>query len=412
VTTRDSSATPSPQPGWTVLIIDDDPEYLEATATEIRDLPCAPDGTVPSIITTASFAEGMKLLQSTTVDVLVLDVRDEHPTDGGAPDEDRGVAIFEQLKALRFLPVVFFTAIEQRVLDLEERPLVQVVSKAEGSAAAAEAVARAFATGAPVAVRALSDHVREVMRQYLWEHIAPRWAAYEESPPDQLANLLAGRLAKSLEHAGTAALRVALGEEVESADSWHPSRMYILPPLTGEFSTGDLVTDENNDWFVLLTPDCDLAQSKADVILMAKARPLLSVPLFADWLAADQASRALDEEAEPPGGFSRERKGERQAIQARSKKLSSAPLAVIGGSRDRYFHLPAFLEIPDLLIDLQYLVTRPFESLSDLRLVASLNPPYAQALVARHQRYVGRVGLADVDTAWVTARLRKLADEL
>ncbi|ADB73517.1 hypothetical protein [Geodermatophilus obscurus] len=406
---------PAPVPPWIVLVVDDDPEYLSDTVSEIRSRVRAPDGNPPEVVPVASFSEGMNLLSAGTVDVVVLDVREEDPAGNGVLDEDRGVRVFERLKGLRFLPVVFFTAVEGRVEDQQEPPLVQVVSKAEGSQAAADAVATAFASGAPTAVRALGDHVREVMRQYLWDHVGPKWKSYGDAPRDQLANLLVGRLAKSLEHGVTTDLRGALGDAFPKHSRWHPSQMYVLPPLTAEHTTGDLVQGTDGTWSVLLTPACDLVvrkdgAAKAERLLLATARPLFDMPLFMEWQDADRAARAVDREVAPRGGFSAERSTERKRVQALAKSLLAQCRDILRGSNDRYFHLPAFLEIPDLLVDLQYIEAPPFERLSTLKVVASLNPPYAQALLNRFVRYVGRVGLDDPDVDWLLDGFRRQAD--
>jgi len=396
---------PSPDPPWTVLIVDDDPQYLADTATEIGQRACAPDGNPPYVITEQSFSKAEYLLRTTTIDVVVLDVRDDNRATGEGPDDDRGVRVFEDLKKLRFLPVVFFTAIESRVQELDEPPLVQVVSKGDGSEAAAAAVEVAFRSGAPVAVRALGDHVREVMRQYLWDHIGPRWAAYQEAPRDQLANQLASRLAKSLEHTSAHDLQGALGDAMPTPRDWHPSRMYVLPPLTAAHSTGDLVRHDDGAWSVLLTPACDLVirsngQCKADRILLARAEPLKDLPVFKDWLEADCAARK-SLQAMPAAGYTGQEVAENKQFQATAIKATKELTSLLEGSRDRYFHLPGFLEIPDLLLDLQNVQSYSHATLEGLTPVASLNPPYSQALLVRFTRYVGRVGLDDPDTVWL-----------
>jgi len=403
---------PAPTPPWTVLVVDDEPEYLEDTAAEIRDRVRAPDGSPPQVVAVSSFSEGTDLLSAGTVDVVVLDVREEGSNGVGILNEDRGVQVFEHLKRLRFLPVVFFTAVEGRVEDLEEAPLVQVISKAQGSEAAAEAVARAFDSGAPVAVRALGDHVREVMRQYLWDHVGPKWKSYGNAPRDQLANLLVGRLAKSLEHAATTDLRGALGDAMPEGKQWHPSKMYVLPPMTSEHTTGDIVRAADGTWAVLLTPACDLVvrkdgERKAERLLLAAARPLFEVPPFGEWKDIDRAFRIVESEPVPKGGFSPERTSERRQVQSRAKTLNAQCREILRGANDRYFHLPAFLGIPDLLIDLQYIEAPPEGDLETLQLVASLNPPYGQALMNRYIRYVGRIGLDDPDVDWLIDGFRR-----
>lgn len=401
---------PSPTPPWTVLVIDDDHEFLSDTETAIQACRCAPDGESPLVIGTTSFPEGMDLLKQRTVDVVVLDVRHEQVGQSYEVDEDRGFRLFQELKELRFLPVVFFTAVEQRVSDQHDPPLVQVVSKGQGSRAAAIAVEAAFSSGAPVAVRALGEHVREVMRQYLWDHIGPKWAEYGDAPRDQLASLLAGRLAKSLEYGATTALQGALGGALPVPEEWHPSRMYVLPPLADQPMAGDIVKDVEDRWYVILTPSCDLVrrdngERKAEWLLLTEATLLSDVSLFKEWREAAQQQHSWELRTEPRGGFSPDENRERKDVQSRSKRLQTELGGILAGHLGRYFHLPAYLTIPDLLVDLQRLVSLPIEEIGGLELVASLNPPYAQALLTRYTHYIGRVGLPDPDVGWLLSSL-------
>jgi hypothetical protein len=132
---------------------------------------------------------------------------------------------------------------------------------------------------------------------------------------------------------------------------------------------------------------------------------------FDRWREVDSNHRRLAADPAPPGGFSGDANKIRKLVRAEAAELLRQCSEILRGSRDRYFHMPSFMNVPDLLVDLQYLETRPNSELDDLTVVASLNPPYAQALVSRYSNYISRIGLDDPDVDWLVEGYRAQADE-
>ena len=76
--------------------------------------------------------------------------------------------------------------------------------------------------------------------------------------------------------------------------------------------------------------------------------------------------------------------------------------------RERFYYLPGVLTLPHLLVDFQQLNILPLEEISTLAKMASLDSPFAEALLARFTRYYGRLGTPDLDVDGLVMRLRKL----
>ena len=68
-----------------------------------------------------------------------------------------------------------------------------------------------------------------------------------------------------------------------------------------------------------------------------------------------------------------------------------------GRQQDRYHHLPAAMAVPGLVADLKRVVTVRWDEFDVLDRVASLDAPYAEALLHQFARYVGRLGTPDLD---------------
>lgn len=75
----------------------------------------------------------------------------------------------------------------------------------------------------------------------------------------------------------------------------------------------------------------------------------------------------------------------------------------------RYLYLPGALELPDLLADFQEIMSVPYSELEHWERVASLDSPFAEAVLSSFTRFFGRIGTPDIDIELVLSRLRKLS---
>ena len=73
--------------------------------------------------------------------------------------------------------------------------------------------------------------------------------------------------------------------------------------------------------------------------------------------------------------------------------------------RERFYFLPGALLLPDLIVDFQQLVTLPRDKLSTMDRLASLDSPFAEAMLSRFAGYIGRLGKPDLDSEAVLQRL-------
>ena len=370
---------------WRVLVIDDEPDICAQVADHLSDFR-PPPGDEPTIVeTTSDFDEGLHRLDGRRVDVVIIDVRR-----GSGPEangSEAGLQMLQSVMQRRFLPVIFYTALPNQIPEEIRSPLVQVVTKNPTSLLTLEESLRSvFATGLPQVHRALQDHVDAVQRDYMWDFVSEHWGAFGAADKTSLAYFLARRLAHSLSGAAIDRLVEALPGEGDPAvvreEKVHPMRMYLVPPVDGtDPQTGEIlkgtVADRVSHW-ILLTPSCDIAQRKAERVLLAHCIPLETYPAYMSFKAGESTSN-------------------RDRL---TRLLGNA-------QSDRYFFLPAVLEtVPDLVVDLQDLEGLPCDSLGAMTRVATVDSPFAEAITARFIRYFGRLGTPDVDLDMVLNRLR------
>ena len=179
--------------------------------------------------------------------------------------------------------------------------------------------------------------------------------------------------------------RKLAGKLVPIADpkNIHPMQMYIHPPVSTTRLAGDIlkgtVSNETAYWLVL-TPSCDFEQKdRLHSVLLAQCVPLTSLPEYASWKA---------------------------------DFTNTVPLkAMIGDNRqdvqsERFKFLPGTFFLPDSMVDFQKLQAVSPYVLKDMEIIASLDSPFAEAVLARFSRYFGRLGTPDIDKNVVITRLK------
>lgn len=374
---------------WRFLIVED----KEDCVRQLREIMprCVEEPDTVEVDVCETFSKAAARLRKERFDLLILDLKDDSDTTTDADSSPAGLEIFEELKKTRFVPVVFYTALAHKVRS-EETSFVRVVEKTEDVSKVKEEVRRVFATRLP----ALTRHLEELQRSYMWDFVSAHWKEFESArgahEQSEIAYLLARRLALTLQREAGKMSRTIAGQAIPLADSKkiHPMEMYVRPAIGTNRLAGDILKgtiDKEPAHWLVLTPSCDFEQTKKkrlDSVLLAMCLPLTTQPEYEKWKA-------------DPG--------------ANTEVLSS----MIGDNRqktqsERFKYLPGTSFLPDLVVDFQKLRAVSLESINDLEVVASLDSPFAEAVLARFARYFGRIGAPDIDKDVVLNRLKAILD--
>lgn len=351
---------------WRVLVIDDNPEMTADAERELHDaFDDDPDLDV-DVRVENSFDAGTQLVKDGHCDIVILDLRRDK-VGSVTEDRDRGRRVFTDIRGERFIPVIFWTALPQNVRDLKAPPLIDVYAKEELDQVP-HAVRAAINSGTARIMAEIEEHVASVMRVHLWTELAPHWDEDTEGGrPEELAHLLITRVAHALQDR-------ALPELTS-----RPSHCYLYPPVSERHRPGDLLRRTRagvDEWSVVLTPACDLEHDgKVDFVLLGRASLLTSHPRYAAWAATP------------------------------SKGKWNELNDLLTGKVPRYYYLPEFRNIPDLMLDLDNTHSIPIGELDTHMRVASLVSPYSEALLARYSHFRGRIGTPDLNSASVKDRL-------
>ena len=338
-----------------------------------------------------SFDKAVELLVNETFDILVLDIRDES---GVTPSDEEGIRVFDEIRRRCFIPIIFYTALPNASISVSSSPFVQTVSKiaAEPILDMEEAVENVISSGLPRLLQSVSSHLADVERVFMADFVEQNWSDLVDRPED-MAYLLSRRLAVSFdEEAESLATELGQAEETVLENAIHPTRYYVQP-LHSSYKMGDLVamtelTEEDMETerlHVVLTPSCDLVSRagnmNADSVVLLRCFLLDDFKEYQDWVNAPSANKE----------------------KLLRKLLTSRPK----GQEDRYRYLPAAWNVPDCVVDLQSVTSISYEELTSCRKIASLDSPFAEALSYQFNRYIGRVGIPDLDIDGILRRLKR-----
>lgn len=257
-----------------VLVIDDDPAM---TADAERELLFAfkddPEISV-EIQVENNFNHGYELVRDGRCDIAILDVRRDR-TESVDEDRETGRVVYDDIRKVRFLPIIFWTALPLEVEDKLMPPMVTVFQK-DDLALVPGAIRAAIAGGAVDIMRSIEDNVASVMRDHMWNELVPNWNEDTDGgQPRELAHILISRVANGLQDQAFPELTAK------------PSHRYLYPPASKRHRPGDLLRAKGGKWWVILTPACDLAhEGKADFVLIGRASPLKAFSKYETWAAS------------------------------------------------------------------------------------------------------------------------------
>ena len=373
---------------WSVMVVDDDSDVGESVEEYFSGEKLTEEGDVAVVTAVSDFSDALAKIALSRYDILVLDLRKgEHDLD---PKIEAGAQLLDDIRRTRFLPIVFYTGLPRLVRHLENPPFIQVVEKSGTHERLLKALQITLNSQLPSMNRALVSHVDRVQRDYMWDFVASQWGKITaETDRTSVAYLLARRLAGSLSDPSTTQLARDLGSGFDTSiesGRIHAMQCYVMPPIAEPpMMAGDIYKGTircQNGYWVLVTPSCDLAQGKAEWLMLASCDPLSEQREFVDWT-------------------------ERQSNPTTSRLRGLVSNNRHASQRDRHMYLPAAMSIPDLVVDLQNVAViqrKEFGSFG-LERLATLDSPFAEALSSQFGRLFGRIGTPDLDVDSVMARL-------
>lgn len=340
-----------------ILVVEDEEDIRE----QIREAITNDD--IGSVIAASSFEEGKEILASKHVNLLILDLKNGDD-DGSQPYS--GEKVFEELKRLAFIPVVFYTALPSVVKPLCTS-FVSVVEKTQGVKTLRKEVKSLLANPAVI----LADQLKNKFKTFMWDVVAKHWKEEysDDSTKDELPHIIVNHLFDSLSDSTGA-----------GGDKAIPMLHYNYPPKDRPIErTGDIVVDCMGTYWVLLSSTCDFKNQKIEYALFAPCIKVANMPEYKNWKQGTPITETIKRYVE-------------------DKK----------GPVDRFKFLPGTFFIESSVIDFQQVKSFSKKEMESMKLLTSLASPYSQTIPITFARYYGRVVLKEID---VESAHRKINQE-
>ena len=217
-----------------------------------------------------------------------------------------------------------------------------------------------------------SGQIESYLNKIFWNHLTSSidiWALDNTRTPKQKEkSLLRYTLSHIQEH-------LELTEE-SNFENYHPAEIYIIPPVKPYVFTGDIVKEKSNgEISIVLTPSCDLAQTKAKDILISKIE--------------------LDNEGLLYESTNIIKKGtsEQKIIELNKEILLQL---IKNNYSNKYHFLPRYKGLNSGLINFQKVKSIRIKDFNkDFIRIASINSNFTKDIVARFSYYYSRQGSPD-----------------
>lgn len=300
---------------------------------------------------------------------------------GDASDGDVGVIDIVNSyrgEGERFCPVVVYSS-GVKPDSLRESDFVRWADKAEPRGIET-AIAHILSTGVPQIARKLHDELDRSAGSFLWGFLEETWSTLsaDTMSPEILERIVRRRAAAQI-------------SEMECVDGqWKPisrraaSEYYIYPRLHADYyGLGDVLRHKKNqhEIRVILTPHCHLyvqtgqQQPRADFVLTVKTVG---------------ASEVLGQKRENAA-----REAEKDKQHKKLRHWSQSPAKTDRPPEGRHWYLPAFLAIPHVYCDFLQVESIPYDQLDHYETIATLVPPYAEAMQSCFASFYASVGIPE-----------------
>ena len=358
-----------------VLLVEDSDEDM---AQFVRDLPGTfeAQGYDVHIDAKKTFEDGLRAAKDplTRYDLVISDTyRGAH--------ENRDAAVLEMVaeyQSGKFCPLI---VISSGVCpeELEATPFVRWAGK-DVPCELEDEIQAMLKTGIPQTARKLHDELDNEAGTFLWGFIEENWSDLEASAAEDVE-----LLERIIRRRAAIALSDLVPSEYAAIKSRYGLEYYLYPALKHDhYSLGDILVDKKSqtDFRVILTPHCHLfpqsnqSSPKAEHVLTIRTVPV---------------SEVLGEKITNAKKVTEQRKDKKLGEWARS------PADTGKQPKGRHWYLPKFLEIPHLFCDFLQVESLPYDEMKDAyRRVATLVPPFAEALQECFSSFYGTVGIPGI----------------
>lgn len=357
-----------------LFIVEDDQDQIRAYERDIKSFNLESEVKIVATIENEKNA-AIKVLEDEEFffDAAIIDLKLD--SSDIEDNEYSGNEVLRKIKGKIRFPVFVVTGTPQHIADdiKEESSFFKIKTRGEEDNYL-EQLVNIYETGI-TNILGKKGEIEKYLNEIFWKHLSSSvdiWAKDKtRSPQQKEKSLLRYTLLHIQEY-------LELTEE-NDFDNFHPAEIYITPPVKPYYFTGDIVQDKGSqEYSIVLTPSCDLAQKKAKDILLVLIEN------------NDQ-------------GIVLEKKNIISKGKAKAEDIVDAEIIlkklIHNSYSNKYHFLPKYNSLQGGLINFQKVKSvRTQEIDGSFQRVASLNSQFTKDVVARFSFYYARQGSPDFDT--------------
>lgn len=361
-----------------VLLVEDDPKDLEQYTRDLPDVFKA-NGIDVTIDAMSKFEDAYDAIKNPHIryDLVISDTyRGDHKNHDAAVMD-----MIAEYKKGKFCPIIVYSS-GTCPAELESTAFVNWVGKIDFKDIT-NAITEILDLGVPQLAKNLHDEIDNAAGSYLWTFLEDNWQRLTSE-----SNIDSNSLERLIRR--RAALKISdltPGSETFTAvTNRHGLEYYIYPSLEHDyFSLGDIIInkEDKNNIRVIMTPHCHLfiqqgqQQPRADYVLTIKT-------ISAEEILGEKLMHAKDMGEEDQN--------------KKLKKWANSPAQTDKKPTGRHWYLPKFLDIPHLYCDFLQIESIKYNELNNTyKKIATLLPPYAEALQECFSSFYGSVGIPKID---------------
>lgn len=304
-----------------------------------------------------TFVEGEEALKSPYYDAAIIDLKLSNSEE--LEGKKLVVAVYQKLR----IPIVIYSGSLGQVDDIKENALLKKRVRTEQLSTVLAEIIAIYNTGITSLLRP-NGNVDNTLTHIFWNHLSNDLDIWiKHNNPETLLRYILSHFQEYLEI-----------DSVGDFQEYHPSEVFIRPPIRKNKHTGDLIEYEGG-LYLILTPACDMVvnykwDGKGNKTPYRKADTML-VAALQDF---DYKTNCLNKNGEVDKG-----------------KISE----YVKNNSYRYHYLPPYLNKNGFLIDFQNLRSIEFDT--QIETVASISSPFIKDIISRFSNYYSRQGQPTFD---------------
>lgn len=356
-----------------ILIVEDEQKQVELLEDAIEDFNNSEKG--KSVTIKYSIAnkieDAMFALLKDDFDAAIIDLKL-----GTDINEDQGLDLVTIIiDKLRF-PVFIRSGYPEKAYDIcSSHRFVKAYNKTDSLDSILDAVVE-FNKNGITQTFGTKGKVEKYLNRIFWERLSMDLTLWDEFLRDgEKYEKAVVRYCFSLLHEF-----LEMDDTQEEYLDYHPFEVYIKPPVKTDHFNGDILFDQtNSEYYIILSPSCDMAQKKYERIIISKIIDYKDLSQFIE--CKEKYQEAIQNQ-----NASKIEKIKKEILKYTSNNYNF-----------KYHFLPSYHDFPGGFINFQIIQSKTKEELDAMIRIASVSGKFTKDIVARFSNYFARQGQPNLD---------------